>query len=104
LLLPTPVTINTIYVPKYSAECAVAVTVIDGSLENKALLLPLSFTASFTLVFKQEKKRVLEVPKLVNCNLYPLMAAPTETTPHATASYMSLLRVLFLLVVQRNCQ
>jgi hypothetical protein len=73
------------------------VTVIDGSLENTALRLPLSFTAIFTPVFKQGKKkaRVSEVPKLVNCNLYPLMAAPTETTPHATASYMSLPRVFF---------
>ena len=101
LLLPAPVTRTTICAHKYSAECTLAVTVIDGSLENKALLLPLSFTTNFTLVFKQGKKKttVSEVPKLVNCNLYQLMAAPTETTPHATASYMSLIRVLFHFVV-----
>jgi hypothetical protein len=57
LLLPTRVTRTTIYAPKYSAECTLSVTVIDGSLENKTLLLPHSFTANFTPVFKQEEKK-----------------------------------------------
>jgi hypothetical protein len=70
------------------------------SQKNKALLLALSFIANFTPVFKQGKKKVSEVPKLVNCNLYPLMAVRTETTPHATVSYMSLPRVFFILVVK----
>jgi hypothetical protein len=56
LLLPTPVKRTTICAPKYSAECTLALTVIDGSLENKALLLPLSFTATFTLVLSKKKK------------------------------------------------